>query len=50
MFSKKATKIDEICTVDLTLCGECQIDSENFANFCDLLRRHELYRQKHKKD
>ena len=42
VFSKKATKIDEIFTVDLTLCGECQIDSEDFANFCGLLRKHEL--------
>ena len=25
MFSKKATKIDEIFTVDLTLCSKCQI-------------------------
>ena len=33
MFSKKATKIDEIFTVDLTLCSKCQIDSEDFANF-----------------
>ena len=26
MFSKKATKTDEIFTVDLTLCSKCQID------------------------
>ena len=37
MFSKKATKIDEIFTVDLTLCSKCQIDGEDFVNFCDLL-------------
>ena len=44
MFSKKATKIDEIFTVDLTLCSKCQIDSEDFVNnFCGLLRKHELY-------
>ena len=30
MFSKKATKIDEIFTVDLTLCSECQIGGEDF--------------------
>ena len=42
MFSKKATKIDEIFIVDLTLCSKCQIDSENFVNFCGLLRKHEL--------
>ena len=43
MFSKTATKIDEIFTVDLTLCSKCQIDGEDFFNFCGLLRKHELY-------
>ena len=33
MFSKKATKIDEIFTVDLTLCSKCQIDGEDFFSF-----------------
>ena len=42
MFSKKATKIEEIFTVDLTLCSKCQIDIKDFANFCGLLRKHEL--------
>ena len=42
MFSKKATKIDEIFTVDLTLFIVCQINSEDFVNFCGLLRKHEL--------
>ena len=42
MFSKKATKINEIFTVYLTLCSKCQIDGEDFINFCDLLRKHEL--------
>ena len=42
MFSKKATKIEEIFTVDLTLCSKCQIDGEGFVNFCGLLRKHEL--------
>ena len=41
MFSR-ATKIDEIFTVDLTLCSKCQIDGEDFVNFCGLLRKHEL--------
>ena len=45
MFSKKATKIDEIFIVDLTLCSKCQIDGEDFVKFCDLLRKHELYVQ-----
>ena len=45
MFSKKATKIDEIFPVDLTLCSKCQIDSEDFVDFCGLLRKHELYHQ-----
>ena len=42
MLSKKATKIDEVFTVDLTLCSKCQIDGEDFVNFCGLLRKHEL--------
>ena len=43
MYSKKATKIDEIFTVDLTLCSKCQVDGEDFVIFCGLLRKHELY-------
>ena len=43
MFSKKATKIDKIFTIDLTLCSKCQIDSEDFVKFCGLLRKHELF-------
>ena len=43
MFSKKATKIDEIFTVDLILCSKCQIDDEDFFNFCGLFRKPELY-------
>ena len=42
MFSKKATKIDKIFTVDLTLYSKCQIDGEDLVNFCGLLRKHEL--------
>ena len=33
MFSKKATKIDEIFNVDLTVTTYCQIDGEDFVNF-----------------
>ena len=33
MFSKKATKIDEIFIVNLTSCSKCQIDGEDFVNF-----------------
>ena len=33
MFSKKATKNDEIFTVDLTLTTYCQIDGEDFFQF-----------------
>ena len=33
MFSKKATIIDEIFTVDLTLCSKCQIDGEDFVAY-----------------
>ena len=40
MFSKKTTKIDQIFTVELT---KCQIDCDEFFNFCGLLRKHELY-------
>ena len=43
MFSNMATKIDEIFTVDLTLCSKCQIDGEDFVNFYGLLGKHELY-------
>ena len=42
MFSEKATKIDEIFTIDLTLCIKCQIDGKDFVNYCGLLRKHEL--------
>ena len=41
-FSKKATKIDEIFTVDLTITTYCKIDGEDFVNFCGLLRKREL--------
>ena len=43
MLSKKATKIDKMFTDDLTLCSKCQIDGEDFVNFCGLLGKHELY-------
>ena len=39
MFSKKATKIDEIFTVDVT----SRIDGEDFVDFCGFLRKHQLY-------
>ena len=42
MFSKKATKIDDIFTIDLTLCSKYHIDGEDFLNFCGLLGKHEL--------
>ena len=41
MFSKKATKIDEIFTVNLTVTTYCQIDGDDFVNFCGLLRKRE---------
>ena len=43
MFSKKATKFDEIFIFDLTLCNKFQIEGEDLVNFCGLLRKHELY-------
>ena len=42
VFSKKATKIDKIFTVDLTLTTQCQTHGEDFVNFCGLLRKYEL--------
>ena len=42
MFSKKATKNDEIFTIDLTLCSKCQIYGEDFVNVSGLLRKYEL--------
>ena len=45
MFSKKASKIDKIFTVDLTLCSKGQIDEEDFVNFCGLLRKSDCYNQ-----
>ena len=38
MFSKKATKIEEIFTVYWTLCSKCQIEGEDFVNFCGLIK------------
>ena len=43
MFSKKATKINEIFTVNLKLCSKCQIYGEDLVIFCGLLRKHKLY-------
>ena len=43
MFSKKDTKFEKIFAVDLTLCSKCQIDGEDFVNFCGLLGKYELY-------
>ena len=34
----------------MRLCSKCQIDSEDFVNFCDLLRKHELYQKRCQKD
>ena len=42
VFSKKATKNDEIFTMDLKLTTYCQIEGEDFVNFFGLLRKHEL--------
>ena len=41
-FSKKATKIVEIFTLDLTLCSKRQIYDGDFVSFCGLLRKSEL--------
>ena len=42
MFSKKATKIEKIFIINLTLATQCQIDGEDLVNFCGLLRKHEV--------
>ena len=47
MFSKKATKIDEIFTVDLTLCSKCQIDGEDFVSFCGFFRKYDFISKKY---
>ena len=41
IFSKKATKIDKIFTVDLMHTTYRQINGEDFINFCGLPREHE---------
>ena len=33
IFSIKATKLDKIFTVDLTLCSKCEIDGKDFVIF-----------------
>ena len=38
MFSKKTTKINKVITIELTLWSKCQIVSEDFVNFCELLK------------
>ena len=44
IYTEKATKIDEIFTIDLTVTTYGQIDGEDFVNFCGLLRKRELYK------
>jgi len=41
-YFKKAAKIDKIFTINLTSGSKCQIDSEDFMNFCGFLKKHEL--------
>ena len=45
MYFKKATRNDVNFSVNLTLCSKCQIDTEDFVNFCGFLRKHELYKR-----
>ena len=42
IFSEKATKIDKIFTINLTVCSNRQIDGEDFVILCGLLRKHKL--------
>ena len=44
MLFKKAPKIEEIFTGDLTLTTYCQIAAEDFVNFCGLPRKPEFYK------
>ena len=37
---KKAIKFEKIFTGDLTLSSKCQIDREDFVNFCSLLGKY----------
>ena len=46
----KATKIDKIFTLHLTLCSKCQIDGEDFVIFFVLLGKYELYELNEKKE
>ena len=43
MFSKKATKVDKISTIDLTFTKYILKRQSNFVNFYGLLRKDELY-------
>ena len=43
MFFKKATEIDEIFTVNLTLTTQCQIEGEDFVKLLGRLRKHNFY-------
>ena len=40
---KKATKIDKIFTVHLTLCGKRQINGEDLINFRGFPKKYEVY-------
>ena len=42
MIFKKATKMMK-SSPSIWLCSKCQIDGEDFINFCGLLRKHKLY-------
>ena len=42
MLSKKATKIEELFNIDLTLCTKCQIDGDDFVDFYGLLGKCKL--------
>ena len=43
LFTKNATKINEIFTIDLTLCSKRQIDGEYLINFSGLLWKYKFY-------
>ena len=46
MFSKKATKVDKVFNVDLTLHSKCQIVGKDLLNFRGLFRKYDFIQEK----
>ena len=43
-FLRPQKLMKSVYLVNLMLCSKCQIDGEDFFNFCSLLRKRRLYR------